>query len=205
MTQWLLDRRRRSKDLKALFSAKELESPSTLPFMGARVAYRDVTNSVDYDTVIACLVPPKVPLTNKAPYVACRWQPLGVAFMLGVFNSVVFDWQARRHISLGLSHFILKMLRFPRVDQTPWHRIGKLAARLSCVDDRFADFAEEAGVECGPQSDGERDDQRAEIDALVAHAYGLTKDETAFLFEDYPAGAYTDGFKELVIAKYDSV
>ena len=205
VTQWLLDRRRRSKDLKALFSAKELESPSTLPFMGARVAYRDVTNSVDYDTVIACLVPPKVPLTNKAPYVACRWQPLGVAFMLGVFNSVVFDWQARRHISLGLSHFILKMLRFPRADQTPWHRIGKLAARLSCVDDRFADFAEEAGVECGPQSDGERDDQRAEIDALVAHAYGLTKDETAFLFEDYPAGAYTDGFKELVIAKYDSV
>ena len=205
ITQWLLDRRRRSKDLKVMFSAKELESPATLPFMDARVAYRDVTNSVDYDTVIACLVPPKVLLTNKAPYVACRWQPSGIAFMLGVFNSVVFDWQARRYISLGLSHFILKMLCFPSADETPWQRIGELAARLSCVDDRFADFAREAGVECAPQSEGERADQRAEIDALVARAYGLTKDETAFLFEDYPSGAYSDGFKELVMAKYDAV
>ena len=205
VTHWLLDRRRGSKDLKKLYTESELDEIETLPFKGARVAYRDVTNSIDYDTVIACLVPPKVPLTNKAPYVACRWSPGAVAFMLGVFNSVAFDWQARRYVSLGLSHFILKMLRFPCADGTPWQRIGELAARLSCVDDRFADFAEEVGIECGRQSEVERADQRAEIDALVAHAYGLTKDETAFLFDDYPSGAYSDEFKELVMAKYDTV
>ena len=205
ITQWLSDRRRASKKQSSLYTTGELDDHGTLPFRSARVAYRDVTNSVDYDTVIACLIPPMVPLTNKAPYVASRWKPLAVAFMLGVFNSVGFDWQARRYVSLNLNHFILEMLRFPRADQTPWQRIGELAARLSCVDDRFADFAKEAGVECGPQPGSVRDDQRAEIDALVAHAYGLTKDETAFLFEDYPAGAYTAEFKELVMAKYDAV
>ena len=203
--QWLSNRRRGSKKQRSLFTADELDDNATLPVMSSRIAYHDVTNPVDYDTVIACLIPPKVPLTNSAPYVCSRWSAPQVAGVLGILNSTAFDWQARRFVSLHLNHFIMEMLRFPRADQTPWHRIGKLAARLSCVDDRFADFAEEAGVECGPQSDGERADQRAEIDALVAHAYGLSKDETAFLFDDYPAGAYTDGFKELVMAKYDSV
>ena len=202
---WMMKRRLRSHKLRHLYSDDELKQSGTLPIMQPRVAYHHITNSVDYDTVVACLVPPMIPLTNAAPYVACRWNSRHVSFMLGVFNSTPFDWQARRYVSLNLNHFIVEMLRFPRADQTPWQRIGELAARLSCVDDRFADFAVEAGVECGPQSDAERADQRAEIDALVAHAYGLTKDETAFLFEDYPAGAYTADFKELVMTKYDSV
>ena len=202
---WLLKRRLRSPKLRTLYSTDQLKDPGTLPLMSCRVAYHHITNSVDYDTVVACLVPPMTPLTNAAPYVACRWHPRQVAFMLGVLNSTPFDWQARRYVSLNLNHFILEMLRFPGAAQTPWQRIGELAARLSCVDDRFADFAREAGVECAPQSEGERADQRAEIDALVARAYGLTKDETAFLFEDYPSGAYSDEFKELVMAKYDAV
>ena len=190
---------------KRLFTEGELNNNETLPINRARVAYHDVVGTGGYDTVIACLIPPKVPLTNTAPYILCRWSSRRVASVLGVLNSTAFDWQARRYVSLHVNHFILKMLRFPRADQTPWQRIGELAARLSCVDDRFADFAKEAGVECGPQPGSVRDDQRAEIDALVAHAYGLTKDETAFLFEDYPAGAYTAEFKELVMAKYDAV
>ena len=202
---WLSDRRRGSKKQRSLFTADELNDTTTLPVMSSRIAYHDVTNSVDYDTVIACLIPPKVPLTNSAPYVCNRWPAYQVAGVLGILNSTAFDWQARRFVSLHLNHFIMEMLRFPCADGTPWQRIGELAARLSCVDDRFADFADEVGVECGPQSEGERADQRAEIDALVAHAYCLTKDETAFLFEDYPSGAYSDEFKELVMAKYDAV
>ena len=202
---YLNAKRRRSMDLRSLYSDQELDEIQTLPMFDFRIAFRDVTNSLDYDTLRACLIPPVVLLGHSASYVACRWPALEKASLLGIMNSIALDWQARRYVDKHMSLYLVKILRVPDTAPDTWKRIGELAARLSCVDDRFADFAIEAGVECGPQPSNVRDDQRAEIDALVAHAYGLTKDETAFLFEDYPAGAYTAEFKELVMAKYDAV
>ena len=85
-----------------------------------------------------------------------------------MMNSIAFDWLARRYVETHLTFFILNMLTFPDPSNTPWERIGVLAARLSCIDERFADFAAETGVEFGPLTDAERNDKRAEIDALVA-------------------------------------
>ena len=68
---------------------------------------------------------------------------------MGILNSLPFDWLARRYVESHLTYFILDGLTFPPSDNTPWERIGKLAARLSCVDERFAEFAAEASVECG--------------------------------------------------------
>ena len=59
------------------------------------------------------------------------------------------------------------------------------------MDERFAGFAAEARVECGPLTDAQRNDKRAEIDALVAHAYGLTEDELRFIFTDFTENAVT--------------
>lgn len=205
MAPFLNGKRARSTELRYLYSDEELEDVRTLPMFDYRIAFRDVTNSVDYDTLRACMIPPEVLLGHSASYVACRWNALGKASLLGLMNSTALDWQARRFVDKHMSLYLVKILRIPDADADSWQRIGELAARLSCVDDRFADFAEEVGIECGRQSEVERADQRAEIDALVAHAYGLTKDETAFLFDDYPSGAYSDEFKELVMAKYDAV
>ena len=118
-------------------------------------------------------------------------------------NSLPFDWQARRYVKLHLSFYILNMLCFPHWDDAPWHRIGALAARLSCVDNRFADFAAEAGVEFGPLPEGDRDDMRAEIDALVAHAYGLSADELRLIFTDYPDKAVPRTYQDLVMSKFE--
>ena len=169
-----------------------------------RIVLRDVTNSVDYNTVIACLAPGGVLLGHTSNYIACRWSVRSQAVVLGLLNSLVFDWQARRYVDKHLSHFILRSLRVPRYDSHAALIVARLAARLSCVDDRFAEFAAGAGVECGPQSETERANQRAEIDASVAHAYGLTADDLAFMFTDYPDGAFSSEYKELVMAKYES-
>ena len=95
------------------------------------------------------------------------------------------------------------MLTFPLPDNTPWQSIGSLAARLSCVDERFTDFAAEAGVECGPLTDVQRSDMRAEIDALVAHAYGLTEDELRFIFTDFTENAVSPAYRKLVLEKFE--
>ena len=201
---WLHQRRKRSRTLKYMFSSDDLNNPLSHPVNHARIAFHDVTNSVDYDTVVAALVPPRTPLTNKAPYIAfAGFGVLHQGYVLGILNSLPFDWQARRYVKLNLSFYILNMLCFPRWEDTPWQEIGILAARLSCVDQRYSEFAVQAGVKFGQMSDALRESHRAEIDALVARAYGMTGDELRFIFTDYPANAISLAYREQVLEKFE--
>ena len=124
-------------------------------------------------------------------------------FVLGILNSIPFDWQARRYVETHLTFFILNMMCFPGLGDTAWERIGRLAARLSCVDDRFSGFAAEAGVECGPLSAWEREGMRSEIDALVARAYGLTGDELRFVFTDFTESAVSLAYRERTLERFE--
>ena len=152
------------------------------------------------------LVPPRTPLTNSAPYLIFPgWEATYRAAVLGMLNSLPLDWLARRYVELHLNFYVLNMLTFPPPDKTPWERIGWLAARLSCVDGRFADFAAEAGVECGDLTPADRNDMRAEIDALVARAYGLTADELRFIFTDFTENAVPQVYRNLVLEKFEGL
>ena len=84
----------------------------------------------------------------------------------------------------------------PMPANTPWPNVSaELAARLSCVDERFVEFAAEAGVECGPLTDAQRNGKRAEVDALVARAYDLTEDELRFIFTDFTENAVSPAYR----------
>ena len=201
---FLQRKRARSREFRKVFPEDILANPKTLPFHNARVAFRAVSRSTDSRTMISSLVPPKTPLTDRAPYIAVHlWGALDQAFILGIFNSLAFDWQARRSVETTLSYFILNGLTFPSPSLSPWEHIGAHAARLSCVDERFADFAAAAGVECGPLGDARRQDLRAEIDALVAHAYGLTEDELRFIFTDFTENAVPPAYRQQVLEKFE--
>ncbi len=201
---WLHAKRLRSQFLKRLYSEAELEDNFTHPIYSPRIAFHDVTNAFDYKTVNACLIPSMTPVTHSAPYIACvGWDAIQKSYLLGVMNSLIFDWYARRYVKLHLSFYILNMLCLPANLNRYWIRIGKLAARLSCVDARYTEFADEAGVRCGTQTDKDRYDMRAEIDALVAKAYDLTEDELRFVFTDYPEGAFTPAYRQLVLEKFE--
>ena len=202
--KFLQDKRKRSREFQRAFPKDVLDDPSTLPFHYARIAFRAVSRATDSRTVISCLVPPKTPLTDRAPYIVYHlWECLEQVFVLGVFDSIPFDWQARRSVETTLNYFILNALTFPPPNNTPWERIGELAARLSCVDERFTEFAAEAGVEYGPLTDAERRDKRAEVDALVARAYGLTEDELRFIFTDFTENAVSPAYREKVLEWFE--
>ena len=201
-------KRSRSDVFRRTFASDTLADPTTHPLNYCRIALRDVTNRTNSRTVVACLIPPFTPLTHTGPYLITTVSTpfsLMLANDLGIINSVAFDWLARRFVETHLTYFILNSLTFPPPDNTPWQRIGALAARLSCVDERFADFAAEAGAEYGPLTDVQRNDKRAEIDALVAHAYGLTEDELRFIFTDFTENAVTPTYRRLVIEKFESL
>ena len=155
-----------------------------------RLCLRDVTNRTNSRTVIACLVPKGVFLTNKAPYLSF---PTGDAraraACLGILNSLPFDWQARRFVEINLNFFLLEGFHLPSLDDADYDHIARAAARLSAVDARFANFARETGVDYGPLSDAERAALRVEIDARVARAWGLVPDDLQVIYDDFTFNA----------------
>lgn len=169
----------------------------------ARVAFRDVSRATDSRTVRAALVPPTTFLTNKAPYLTFPGgADLDRACCLGLLNSLPFDWQARRFVEVNLNFFVLEGLRLPELTDERYERIARAAVRLSCPDARFADFAAATGVDAGPLGDDERAELRAEIDALVARAYGLTPDDLEVVFSDFTLDAVPEEYRQLVRERF---
>lgn len=168
----------------------------------ARVAFRDVTNRTNSRTVIAALIPPQTFLTNKAPYLAfVDDDPHAEAACLALMNSLAFDWQARRFVETNMNFFILEGLYLPELDDETFDALSTAAARLSCQDERFAEFAAATGVECGPLDDDAVEDLRVEIDARVAHAWRLTDSELDVIFSDFTESAVPHRYRERVRAR----
>ena len=168
----------------------------------ARVAFRDVTNRTNSRTILACLVPPGVHLTNSAPYLAfVDGDPAAQAACLGIMNSLPFDWQARRFIEIHANFFLLEGLRLPDLQNVDFDAISRAAARLSAVDDRFADFAAATGVECGPLDPTERTRLRVEIDARVARAWKLTTADLRVVFRDFTEDAVTPAYRAALVER----
>ncbi len=185
------------------FDREYLTDETTLDFRHARIAFRDVTNRTNARTALAVLIAPGIALTNKAPYLVFDvGGALEKAFVLGVMNSLAFDWQARRFVEMSLNYFILYMLTLPPVDATDIVGIATRSARLSCPDERFATFASEVGVDFGPLDAGKREEMKAEIDALVATAYGLTSADLEVVFEDFTLNAVPAAYRDNVANKH---
>ncbi len=64
----------------------------------------------------------------------------------------------------------------------------EIAGRLASPDDRFVEWAESVGVVCGPLDLEEKNDLIYELDAVVAHLYGLNEQQLIHIFETFHKG-----------------
>jgi hypothetical protein len=182
---------------------------ATLPCERPRIAFRDMARAKDARTMIACLLPANVILTNKAPYVLRRsGGEADEAYLLGVMSSLVFDWFAKRYVELGVSLHIARMLPIPAPDISGdlKSRLIMNSARLAAVDARYSDWAEAAGVNIGSvKTVAEKDSLIAENDALVAHLYGLSRSQLEHVFRTFHRGWDYAPRLEAVLAFYDKL
>jgi hypothetical protein len=168
----------------------------------ARVAFRDVSRATDSRTVRACLVPQGVLLSNTGPYLAfVAGGPREQAACLGVMNSLPFDWQARRFVETHLNFFVLEGLRLPPLSDDDFDAIVRAAAVLSCVDERFADFAAATGVEPKELPGDDRERLRVEIDARVAQAWDLSVEDLTLIFRDFTLDAVPAGYRKRLLKR----
>ena len=185
-------RERQSRITSAAFYGADpewLADPNTLPCFYPRIAFRDIASSDRPRTVIACLVPPRVFLTNQAPYLYFAGDNSHhEAYILGVLTSIPFDWYSRRVIELHLNFHILNASPVPRPpeDDPLRNRVIHLAGRLAAVDDRYGNWAEQVGVEVASvKTEQEKADLIAELDAAVALLYGLDESDIHVIYDTF--------------------
>ena len=129
---------------------------------------------------------------NQAPYLLfVEGTARDEAYLLGVLSSMILDWYARRVIEMSLNFYLLNNFPIPEhFDDDPVaRRVVQIAGRLAAVDDRYAEWAAEVGVQVGTVTDDEtRQDLICELDACVAHLYGLDEDDLAVIYKTFHTG-----------------
>jgi hypothetical protein len=201
MAEWLNGARRRRVAGSAYreFSEQWANDPKTAPWLFPRVAYRDVARSTDSRTVIPAIVPPRVFLADTAPYLLFpRGTVADQVYVYGILRSLPLDWFARLFVEKHVKYYIMNSMPIPRpsTDEAGYRRVVQLAGRIAFVNDRFAEWAKKVGVACGPLPDDQKQDHIRELDAVVAHLYGLTEAQLAHAFETFHEGwDYADRLK----------
>jgi hypothetical protein len=168
-----------------------VNDPETLPCLSPRIAFRDIARSSDKRTIIPALVPPETVLTNKAPYLLWpRGDERDEAYLLGIMSAIPFDWYARRFVEIGVNYHIFNSIPVPRVsrDNDLWKRVVEISGRLAAYDDRYEDWANAVGVDYGSLDETTKREMVCELDAVVAHLYGLSSEHIEIIFETFHDG-----------------
>ena len=163
-----------------------------------RLAFRDISGPTNTRTVVASIIPPQTfHMYSLFSLVLVRNGSIGsgndynrrIAYLCGILNAMSFDFITRSKMQMHVSTVIKN---FPLPKKIHYDEIAKLAARLSVGTEEFEGFAESLRVENVHLKPPERIRTAAQLDALVAHAYGLTREEyiivlDSFRFTENPA------------------
>ncbi|MCY3961482.1 MAG: hypothetical protein OXG34_07415 [bacterium] len=184
-----LSQRRTSSSAFAELDRATTDDPATLPCRKPRIAFRDVTRATDTRTLVIGFIPPLRVVIHKAPFLLrVSGFAADEAYVLGVLSSMPCDWQARRNVELNLTfeHFNQLSIPDPGVGHPVRDRVVEIAGRLAAVDERFRDWAAEVGVPVGSANDeGVKQNLICELDACVAHLYGLDEDDLAVVYDTF--------------------
>jgi Eco57I restriction-modification methylase len=170
-----------------------------------RAACREIARSTDERTAIAAILPPGVlcgHTINVERRPALRPNAAALA-LVGLMNSFPFDWALRQKASIHASLYILSSLPVPAVAAEAQHFLAHASLRLCCNHAGFAPLWHEqlgdAWLEVSAQglwpvtpAENARWGLRGAIDAVVAHAYGLSRKQyqhmlASFSHKSFPA------------------
>jgi|GEM_PF-171079 len=167
-----------------------------------RIAIRKIASNTNERTLVTALIPPGAvtgnslathfPFKNNATqYNEPSYTGQETLAIVALLNSYALDYVLRSRMTTNLNSFILYQLPVPRLTEKDpaFAPIVSRAAKLICTAPEFDDLAREVGL--GSHAEGVTDPAaratlRAELDGLVAHLYGLTEDEFAYILTTFP-------------------
>jgi hypothetical protein len=162
-----------------------------LDYQTYRLGFRDVASSTNERTMIATIIPPNVFAGNTLAVSKEGMSGAEMLFVASCLSSFTFDAMIRKRVTSHCNFFYVYGMPVPRLTagQKYFSDIVTRAAKLICTTPEFDELAQSAGL--GSHADGvtdavERAQLRAELDGMVAHLYGLTKDDFAHILSTFP-------------------
>jgi len=198
-----------------------------------RIVFRDIARSTDERTLISSVIPPGIVCHSKLrtlrPHVVAPeskedleeyplreiykplFSPEELFVTTGLLNSLPFDYLIRTKTDTTIVEYKFTESQVPRLTEgDEWFDyIWNRAARLNCYGDEFEEMRDRlGGIEPATDMD-ERREVQAELDAAAFHAYGLNRDQTEFVLEDFhrvqSPRIMDEDYFEKVLKKYDEL
>jgi hypothetical protein len=176
-----------------------------------RLAFREISRSTDDRTLIAAMIPPGSVVGHKGTCEKTPWErPDAAALILcAVFNSFAFDWCVRTKIAASVSLFMLNGCPAPGLSKEAARFLAHAALRLSCGHAGYGRLWDEqlGGHHPLPTDSGSAEDRaelRAAIDAVVARAYDLERDDYHHILKGF-AHKINPSAPDLCRAAYDAL
>ena len=160
-----------------------------------RVVHRRIARATDERTLISAIVPRNTACEVNASVVLITdtLDESVKLYICAALNSFILDFVLRYKIATTLNMFYLYQLPLPRLipGNSYFDAIVPRAARLTCMRVELADLWREVMGEEWDESKAvsdpaERQQLRDEIDAIVAHLYGLSRDEFDHILGTFP-------------------
>ena len=107
------------------------------------------------------------------------------------FNSFFIDYFIRQTMSKNINIKYITPLYIPRLKEKDayFKKLVKSSAKLTCIGKEFDDLADEIGIQRGGiTNEQKRWRIQGEIDAIVAHVYGLTLKEFDHVLSTFTTG-----------------
>jgi hypothetical protein len=185
------------KQARTVLLGRKADRGQKLDYQTRRLGFRDIAANTNERTMVSTIIPPTFH-GNKLPTI-CVFGDNGnrsitepqQVFLCAVWNSFALDYFLRMKVTTTLNFFYIYQLPIPRLTESDvkfWPIMNR-AARLLCTTPEFDDLAKEVGLKShkdGASDPVERARLRAELDGLVAHLYGLTEDEFAYILTTFP-------------------
>jgi SAM-dependent methyltransferase len=197
---------------------RKADTGQALEYQGYRLGFRDGARGVagggggGERALVLAMLPPGVFCGDKLPTAVPR-SPDGrvdlsaALFLSAVLNSFVADYLLRQRVTGSVTFSILSQLPVPRPlpGTSAFSSLVELAARLTCTTPELAGLWQGViGTFWFPEEAAADPDERArlytEIEARVAHLYGLTEEELAHVLTTCPEGDREE--KDAILAAY---
>ena len=187
--------------------------------LAPRAGFCDIAGHANERTVIAAIIPGGVVCGNKVP--TCRFSAPDAAkrhlIWVGLANSFVFDWVARRRLSTSLNYFHLREMPFPNVDTSGFleSELAYRVAQLTDIEEHNESLSswllEASGYVRGGNGllgEAARRSVRARVEALGCLLFQVQPSAMEYIWQDFSSAISRmggEGFKHEVyqfIANY---
>ncbi|WP_373535763.1 Eco57I restriction-modification methylase domain-containing protein [Microcoleus sp.] len=181
------------------------DTDQKLSYQDYRLVHRRIGRNTDQRSLIACVLPRNRFCADTAQTVKTILPYTTTVFIAAIFNSFVADYEIRKRITAHLDMHFMYAFRVPRLTTGDkyFSDIVQRAAKLICTAPEFDELAREVGLNShrdGVTDETERAQLRAELDGIIAHLYGLTDAEFAYILTTFPIVPET--VKQAALAAY---